>query len=119
MKPDILLIKSCESSNQILNLVNSIKNNREVITKQVWVLIDESSFEQRLKSIEINYIRANANCVIRKIYAHPADLNNKKFVNRLVWAIKQDRRTIMIGMPIYKRMMILLRDWLQVYLMSV
>jgi hypothetical protein len=118
---DILILEGNKSDpREILRLiyefVNSINDNQSMIRKEVWVLIQEDTLEQIMMSLEINLIRSKGLCIIRKIYAIPEQLTDQNYVKFLIRAIKQDRRTIMIGVPISRRIKILFRDFIQVHL---
>lgn len=110
---DVLIISSASNFQDIRYLISrflaTVKDNRDVVMKEIWVFIDEQTINGKLLSTVVSDIRQSARCRVRKIIVTSSETNNSQIAKQIMHYVKQDRRTIILG-PLALRFIYILRE---------
>lgn len=100
-KIDVLIICSASKFQDTRNLISrflaTVKDNRDVAIKEIWVFIDEQTIDGKILSTVVSDARQRARCRIRKIIVTGCVTNNSQIAKQIIHYVKQDRRTIILG----------------------
>lgn len=100
-KIDVLIISSASKFQDTTDLISrflaTVKNNRDVVMKELWVFIDEREIDGKFLSTVVSDARQSARCRVRKIIMTGSHNNNSQTAKQITQYVKQDRRTIVLG----------------------
>lgn len=112
-KIDVLIVFSESNFQDTRDLISrfmaTVKDNRDITMKEIWVFIDEQKIDGKLLSTVVSDVRQSAKCRIRKIILTASQTNNDQIAKQIMHYVKQDRRTIILG-PLPLRFIYIVRE---------